>query len=82
MPRRFLNRLEAMCPAAHVALLGTLRLCCTMAFCSFILLIHIGELRMSSYGLYRTAMELATSPAGLLLLAVIASVLQEEKSQR
>ena len=80
MPHRFQKRLEEMCDAAFCALMGTLRLSCTMLLCSFAILVHIGGLSAETHDLYRLAMELAASPAGLLLVACIVSVLLEEKS--
>ncbi len=80
MRRGFFRRLASMCDAAFFVLLGTLRVSCAMLLCSFSLLVHIGELTPANYNLYRTAVELAVSPAGLLLLAVIVSVIMEEKS--
>ena len=80
MPRRFVRRLDRMCDAAFHALAYTLKLCCVMLLCSVIILIHIGGLTPANHHIYRLAMELAASPAGLLLIAAIVSVLFEEKS--
>jgi hypothetical protein len=80
--RKFIRRLAGMSDVASSALLGTLQLCCAMLFCSFMLLVHTGGLSPSTYGEYRTAVELANSPVGLLLLASLFSVIAEEKSLR
>jgi len=69
-----------MCDAAYQAILGTLRLSCAMELCSLALILHSGPFSSRNYALYRAAMELANSPAGLLILASIASVILEEKS--
>ncbi len=71
-----------MSDVASSALLGTLQLSCAMLFCSFTMLVHTGGLSPTNFSEYRTAVELANSPVGLLLLASLFSVIAEEKSLR
>lgn len=76
---RLVNRILTMCQPSWDALKGTLMVCCAMAFCSFVILIDIGEPTISTYCLYRIAQELSSAPAGLLLIAGIGTVLVEEQ---
>lgn len=78
--RKFIHTMQNMCEPAYIALKGTMALCCGMLFCSLIILIHIEPMDCSSYNLYLCAKELSTVPAGLMLVASIASVCFEEQS--
>ena len=72
---RYLNRIsdESFCLLA-----GTLRTCCTMVFCAFMLLVHIGPVSPRSFSLYQMALELTLSPVGLLLIGGLCSVIVED----
>ena len=60
-------------------LVGTLQICCTMVFCAFMVLVHIGtNITPHSFGLYRLALELALSPVGILLVGGLCSVIIED----
>lgn len=77
--KNLLNFILGMCPVARSALVGTLRLSCTMLLCAFIIIIDIGAVNISNYHLYITALEMARVPAGLLLIAAIGTVIIEEQ---
>jgi hypothetical protein len=51
-----------------------------MVFCAFIILVEIGPVSIDTYNLYLCARELATAPAGLLLVAAIGTVCLEEQA--
>jgi hypothetical protein len=78
--RKLLHRIVNMCNPAWHALRGTLMLSCTMVFCAFIILVEIGPVSIDTYNLYLCARELATAPAGLLLVAAIGTVCLEEQA--
>ena len=60
-------------------LVGTLKTCCTMVFCAFMMLVHIGPtLTPHSFAQYRLALELALSPAGVLLVGGLCAVITED----
>ncbi|HHU23271.1 MAG TPA: hypothetical protein GXZ52_07675 [Clostridiales bacterium] len=79
--RKLLHRILNMCNPAWGALKGTLMLCCAMVFCAFIILVEIGPVSIDTYHLYLYAKELATAPAGLLLIAAIGTVCIEEQAE-
>lgn len=59
-------------------LAGTLKTCCAMVFCAFILLVHIGQVTPHSFALYHMALELTLSPIGILLVGGLLSVIIED----
>ncbi len=80
--KRLLHRIFNMCDEAWGALLGTLLVCCTMAFCAFLILVEIGTPTLRTYDLFQTAQALAEAPAALILLAGIGTVCLEEQALR
>ena len=54
-------------------LMGTLRLSCTMVFCAFVMLIHLGAPTIEILPVWRGALEFARFPVYLLLLASLAA---------
>ena len=74
--------LRQMSPQAYAMVLGTLQVCCTMAFCAFMLLVHRENATGDTRVLLLTAAELYRAPLGILLLGVIFSPLLEERSRR
>lgn len=80
--KKLIDRILDMCEPAWGALRGTLMLCCTMAFCAFMILVDIEPFSIRTYDLFRCAKELAAAPAGLLLIAAIGTVIIEERAPR
>ncbi len=70
-----------MSEAAYSVLSCSLLLSCAMLFGAWVLLVHMGSLTPAERTLWLTARELYTSPAGILLLGGVASVLLEERSR-
>ena len=64
--------------AAFCLLAGTLKTCCTMVFCAFLLLVDIESLTPHTYQLYRLALELTLSPVGVLLVGGLCSIIVED----
>ena len=75
MLRKAIRRMTAMCDEAWYIWMGTLKLSCAMLFCSFMLLISKG----CGYEETMLAAALAETPQGLCLVALIASLLLEER---
>ena len=80
--RKFVRSLDAMSDAAFAMLSGCLQVACTMLFCAFMLLVHMGPLSPEKSELWYSILELTSSPAGILLLGIIACALLEERSRR
>ena len=78
----FFRCLRQMSPEAYSMLLGTLRVCCTMLFCAFMLLVHSQSPGADRLLLFLTASELYRAPLGMLLLGVIFCPILEERSHR
>ena len=74
MIRKAIRRMSRMCGEAWYIFMGTLKLSCAMLFCAFLLLIS-----SSSYDQTMLAAALAETPQGLLMIALIASALLEER---
>jgi len=79
--KKLLMEIAGMCPAARGALAGTLKLSCAMLLCALAILLRIGAVDTGNYHLYITALEMAKTPAGLLLIAAIGTVLIEEQAR-
>ena len=62
---------------AYEMLLRTLQLCAVMLCCSLALLLRCGGLRPDTYELYRTAAELQSQSAAVLLLGNAGALLLE-----
>ena len=75
MIRKAISRMSRMCDEAWYIFMGTLKLCCAMLFCAFMLLI------CPNCGMDQTmlATAMAETPQGLLMVALIASALLEER---
>ncbi len=54
-------------------LMGTLRLSCTLVFCAFVMLIHLGAPTVENLPVWRGAETWADFPVYLLLCAVFAA---------
>lgn len=78
MIRKTIRRMTQMCDEAWYIFMGTLKLSCAMLLCAFVLLVspHCG------YEQTMLAAALAETPQGLGLVALIASVLLEERRAR
>lgn len=75
MLHRILLRMTMMCRESWILLIDTLKLSCVMLFCAFILLLDPA----STYDGVKLASALAETPQGLLLIAVIAAALLDER---
>jgi hypothetical protein len=75
MLRKALCRMTAMCDESWYIFMGTLKLSCAMLFCAFLLVIW----PKSGYDELMLASALAETPQGLLLIAILASGLLEER---
>ena len=71
-----------MSETASSILTGILKLSCAMLLCAFAIFITIGTPSLSNWNLYQLALQLASAPAALLLLAVICAVCIEERAQK
>lgn len=76
--KRYIAYLNSMDEWAFAVLAGTLKTCCAMAFCAFMLLTHIGELSVRNFEVYLLALELTLSPAAILLVGGLVSVILED----
>ena len=77
--KRLFCYLNTISDEAFCLLAGTLKTCCTMVFCAFILLVHIGTVTPHTFSLYRMALELTLSPVGILLVGGLLAVITEER---
>ena len=75
MIRKAIRRMSRMCDEAWYIFMGTLKLCCAMLFCAFILLTSPD----CGYDELMLAAALGETPQGLLMIALIASALLEEQ---
>ncbi len=75
MIRNAIRRMSRMCDEAWYIFMGTLKLCCAMLLCAFMLLISPD----CGYENTMLAAALAETPQGLMLLAFIASALLEDR---
>ena len=75
MFRQAMRRMVTMCDEAWYILMGTLKLSCVMLLCAFMLLTapHPG------YEQFMLAAALSETPQGLLMVALIASALLEDR---
>lgn len=72
--KKTIDYISGMHEAAWALLTGTLRLSCTMVFCAFVMLIHLGAPTIANLPVWRGAVELAAFPAYLLLIGGLAAV--------
>ena len=75
MMKRTLRNMASMCDEAWYIFMGTLKLSCAMLFCAFLLVIW----PQSGYDEIMLASALAETPQGLLLIAILASALLEDR---
>ncbi len=75
MIRKAIRRMSRMCAEAWYIWMGTLKLTCAMLLCAFMLL----TAPQQGYENMMLAAALAETPQGLLLVALIASALLEER---
>ena len=75
MIRKAIRRMSRMCDEAWYIFMGTLKLACAMLLCAFMLL----TVPQPGYDTLMLASALAETPQGLLILALIASALLEER---
>ena len=75
MIKKALFRMTHMCDESWYIFMGTLKLSCAMLLCAFILLCS----PHSGYEQMMLAAALAETPQGLLLIALIASALLEDR---
>lgn len=75
MIRKAIKNMSCMCDEAWYIFMGTLKLSCAMLLCAFMLLVS------PDCGYYESMLSaaLAETPQGLLLVALIASALLEER---
>ena len=78
MLKKTIRRMSQMCDEAWYIFMGTLKLSCAMLFCAFMLLISPG----CGYEQTMLSAALSETPQGLLLIALLASVLLEERRVR
>jgi len=76
--KKFCIGFDNISEEAFCMLCGTLKTCCAMVLCSFMLLVHMGDVSARCFSQYMTALELALSPVGILLVGGIASVILED----
>ena len=75
MMKKALRNMSTMCDEAWYILMGTLKLSCAMLFCAYLLLIW----PQCGYDEIMLASALAETPQGLLLIAILASALLEDR---
>ena len=75
MIKKVIGRMSRMCDESWYIFMGTLKLSCVMLLCAFMLLIS----PQCGYENTMLAAALAETPQGLLMVALIASALLEER---
>lgn len=75
MIKKALLHMTHMCDEAWIIFIGTLRLSCVMLFCAFLLLIS----PRCGYEEVMLSAALGETPQGLLMIALIASALLDER---
>ncbi len=75
MMKKALRNMSTMCDEAWYILMGTLKLSCAMLLCAYLLLIW----PQCGYDEIMLASALAETPQGLLLIAILASALLEDR---
>ena len=73
--KKAFTRMTHMCDEAWYIFMGTLKLSCAMLLCAFMLLLQPN----CGYEQIMLSAALAETPQGLLLIALIVSVLLEER---
>ena len=76
---RTFRRMLSMCDAAWEVTRRSLALCCVLLFCAFALLVDAGPYTAETYSTYRLAWELSSAPQWILLLAVLAAAVIEDR---
>ena len=77
--KKTIKRMLCMCPASWYIFMGSIRLCCFMLLGAMLLLIVWNGSMYQNYELYMTALSIIESTQGVLLAAVLFSVLIEER---
>jgi len=75
MMKKALRNMASMCDEAWYIWIGTLKLSCAMLLCAYLLLIW----PQCGYDEIMLASALAETPQGLLLIAILASALLEDR---
>lgn len=75
MMKKALRNMSTMCDEAWYIWMGTLKLSCAMLLCAYLLLIW----PQCGYDEIMLASALAETPQGLLLIAILASALLEDR---
>ena len=75
MFKKAIRRMSRMCDEAWYIFMGTLKLSCAMLLCAFMLLVSPN----AGYENMMLAAALAETPQGLLMIALIASALLEDR---
>lgn len=60
----------------------TLIMSCCIVFSAFVGLLRIGDLNIDTYHTYLIAKEIASAPAGLILIAGIGTIMLEDRHRR
>ena len=77
---KLIQRVLSMCQISWELLIRSLQLSCVLLFCSFVLFMHTGPLTIWNFDTYQLARELATLPQAILLVAMLAGAIIEERS--
>ena len=73
------RRMTAMCPEAWYIFIRSIQLCCFLLLCATAILLHWDGSMQEGYELYMTAKALNETSQALLLIAVLFSVLIEDR---
>ena len=76
---KVLRRMLNMCEASWELLMRSLQLSCVLLFSAFMLFLSNGPLSAQNYDTYRLACEFTTLPQAILLVAMIAGAVIEER---
>lgn len=76
--KKLLRRMLGMCEPSYILFKYSLILTAAMLFGAFVVLLQAGELNSRSYELHHLARFLYETPAAILLVASIASVVIED----
>lgn len=80
MVLKVIRRMLSMCEISWELLIRALQLSCVLLFCSFMLFLSSGPLTIWNYDTYKLAQEFSTLPQAILLVAMIAGAVIEERS--
>lgn len=77
--KAILRRMTSMCPEAWYIFIRSIQLCCFLLLCAIGLLLHWDGSMREGYELFMTAKALNETSQALLLIAVLFSVLIEDR---